>query len=470
MRVSVLKVKPFLFFFLATIIVACNGSKAITKKASKLAEAGLHKDAVSFYIQALNKDRSNVDAQIGLRKSSQEVVSFYQTKFFRDFNLNNYKSAVYSYMEIEEFKSKVDHYNVEVNIPNHVFEDYKFAKKKYLEEEFELANKLMSEEQFEEAEAVFIEIQKIEPNYKGEDLKNLKEIAQLEPPYRKGTEYLDLGKNRAAYYEFKRVIDKNPGYKDSKFKLEEALLLAEFPVAVLKIKNLSFFKGGAAIVEANIINDLLANKGPFLKVLDRTHMDKVLNEQYLSMNGWIEGNGAVKTGQLLGAKAILSGKLLSIKSQNNPPQMKRKKGYKRRSEKFYNPQTKKTETKYVYDKIFYNNYQGYNQVSVSFQYILVSTETGEVLDSGIEEKVMRSEVNYNTYSGNYKNLYPGIWSLKFQDSPGDRVYTNRSQVNNFRRAFTSNKNIKGSSELRMEALKIISSRVASKIYSFNPEK
>ena len=76
-------------------------------------------------------------------------------------------------------------------------------------------------------------------------------------------------------------------------------------------------------------------------------------------------------------------------------------------------------------------------MSVSFQYILVSTETGEVLDSGIEEKVMRSEVNYNTYSGNYKNLYPGIWRLKFQDSPGDRVYTNRSQVNNFRRAFKS---------------------------------
>ena len=117
-------------------------------------------------------------------------------------------------------------------------------------------------------------------------------------------------------------------------------------------------------------------------------MDKVLNEQYLSMNGWMEGNGAVKTGELLGAKAILSGKLLSVKSQIRSPQLKREKAYKRRVEKYFNNVTQKTESKYVYDKIYYNNYKGHTQVSISFQYILVSTETGEILDSGIEEKVI----------------------------------------------------------------------------------
>jgi hypothetical protein len=124
----------------------------------------------------------------------------------------------------------------------------------------------------------------------------------------------------------------------------------------------------------------------------------------------------------------------------------------------------------VYDKIYYNNYKGHTQVSISFQYILVSTETGEILDSGIEEKVIRSEVNYNTYSGNYKNLYPGTWNLKLQNSTNDRVYTNRSKVNNFRQTFTASKNMKGTSELRMDGLKSIGSSVAAKVYLFNPEK
>tara|TARA_B100000674_G_scaffold210318_1_gene172369 strand:- start:3217 stop:4665 length:1449 start_codon:yes stop_codon:yes gene_type:complete len=470
MRIRIQKLKPFLIFLLVITIVGCNGSKAYTKKAAKLASAGIHKEAIEYYIQALNRDRSNVEAQVGLRKSGEEVMSDYQSKFFKEYNSNNYKSAVYTFIEIEDFKTRIYAYNAEINVPTHLIEDYQNAKKEYLKEEFEMANKLMSEEQFEAAEAVFIEIQKIEPNYKGGDLKKLKEIAQLEPPYRKGSNFLDLGKNRSAYYEFKKVTDKNSAYKDAKFKMEEALDLSQYPVAILKFKNYSGDNGGAAIIEANIINDLLANKGPFLKVLDRTHMDKVLNEQYLAMNGWVEGNGAVKTGELLGAKAILSGKLLSVKSQNRSPQLKREKAYKRRVEKYYNNVTQKTETKYVYDKIYYNNYKGYRQVSISFQYILVSTETGEVLDSGIEEKVIRNEVSYNTYSGNYKDLYPGTWSLKFQDSTSDRLYTNRTKVNNFRRAFTATKTMRETSELRMEALKYIGSSVASKVYHFNPEK
>jgi tetratricopeptide (TPR) repeat protein len=470
MKLGFQNVKLFVLFFLSIIIISCNGSKAYTKKATKLAAAGIHKEAIEFYIQALNRDRSNVEAQIGLRKSGKEVMSKYQTKFFKEYNLNDYKSAVYTYIEIQSFKKRTDSYNAEINLPSHLKDDYTHAKNQYLEEEFELANRFMSEEQFEEAETVFIEIQKIEPTYKGDDLKKLKEIAQLEPAYRKGNEFLDLGKNRSAYYEFKKVNDNNSTYKDSKFKLEEALELSEYPLAVLKFKDYSNVRGGAAIIEANIINDLLANRGPFLKVLDRTHMDKVLSEQYLAMNGWVEGNGAVKTGELLGAKAILSGKLLSVKSDIRPPQVTQEKAYKRRVVKSFNKETKKTDSKYVYDKIFYNRHTGFTQVAVSFQYILVSTETGEILDSGIEEKVIRSEVNYTSYSGNYKNLYPGTWNARFQNSSNDQVFTNRSKVNNFRRTFTATKNMRGTSELRMEAFKNIGYSVAKKVFNFNPEK
>lgn len=473
LRIMILGVKKWkiiLFFLSSILIISCNGSKAYSKKATKLAAAGIHNEAIEFYIKALNRDRSNVEAQIGLRKSGAEVMSNYQSKFFREYNSNNYRGSVYTYMDIQNFKERIAAYNVEINLPSLLIEDYLDAKNKFLEEEFELANRLMSEEQFEGAEAVFLEIQKIEPNYKEGDLEKLKEIAQLEPPYRKGNEFLESGKNRSAYYEFRKVIEKKSSYKDAKLKFDEALELSEYPIAVIKFKNFSGDIGASAIIEANVISDLLANKGPFLKVLDRTHMSKVLDEQYLAMNGWIEGNGAVKTGEILGAKAILSGKLLSVKSQIRYPTLNKKKAYKRRAEKYYNKDTKRTETKYVYDKIYYNNYEGYTQVSATFQYILVSTETGEVLNSGIEEEVFRSEVNYSTYSGNYKNLYPGIWNVRHQDSTSDRVFTSRNKVNNFRSNFTANKNMRGSSELRMDALKSIGYSVAKNVYEFNPEK
>ena len=458
------------FVFTVFLLISCNGSKSLAKKGDKLREAGIHKQAVNFYVQSLNRDQSNVDAQIGLRKSGGEVMSKFQSKFFQEYNSNDYQSAVYTYLEMEKFEGRMEKYHAEITIPKHLAGDFKLAKKKYLEIEFEKANELMSQEQFEEAEVVFHEIQNIEPSYRGSDLKKLKEIAQLEPLYRKGNNLLDQGKNRSAYYEFKKIISKNFNYKDAQEKFDESLELAEFPVAVLKFRNYSKSIDAGIKVEASTINELLSNKGPFFKVLDRTHMKKVLNEQHLAMNGWVEGSGAVKTGHLLGAKAILSGKVLSVKVIDEKPKLRKQKGYKRISEKFYNPQTKKNETRIRYEKIYYNNFYGQNLVNVSFQYILVSAETGEVLLSGVAEKEMKSTVDYNTYNGNYKSLYPGEWISKSSKSTSDRVYTSRSKVKGFQNKFSANRILTSTSELAERAYKAIGSDVSNKVYNFNPEK
>lgn len=463
-------VKTAFFLFFAIVIFSCNGSKSLANKGDKLRESGIHKQAIEYYIQSLNKDRSNVDAQVGLRKSGGEVMSKSASKFFQAYNADDYQSAVHTYLEMEKFENRLDKYHAEVTIPRHISSDFEIAKKKYLAIEFEKANSLLAQENFEEAEAVFHEIQLIEPSYKGSDLAKLKEIAQLEPIYRRGNEFLDRGKNRAAFYEFKKVVNKNVNYKDAKDKQDESLSLAQFPIAVLKFKNYSVNTVAAAKVQANTIDELLKNKGPFIKILDRTQMNRVLNEQYLAMNGWVEGSGAVRTGELLGAKAILSGKLLSVKTITGKPSLTRKKGYKKVQEKYYNLQTKRTETKVRYEKIYYNNFYGQSSVTVSFQYILVSSETGEVLLSGIAEESMTSTVDYNTFKGDVTKLYPGTWISRSSKSPSDRVYTNRSRVNTFQNKFSANRTLTNTSELADEAYKKVGNAVSKKIYTFNPEQ
>ena len=123
----------------------------------------------------------------------------------------------------------------------------------------------------------------------------------------------------------------------------------------------------------------------------------------------------------------------------------------------------------MYDKVYYNNYKGYNEVVVSFQYILVSSETGEILLSGIEEGVMRSQVDYNAYSGNYKELIPGNWNVRFQDSPSDKMYNNRRQIKAFQTGFESEQNITPVSILKEDAFKKVGNTIAKIVYSFNPE-
>lgn len=452
------------------ILTSCNGPKKLTKKGNELAGAGVHKQAVEFYIRALKKDQAHIPAISGLKSSGQAVMADYQSKFFKAYNNADYKTSVYTYMEMEKFQARLKRHNAEIDIPSHYQEDYKEAKNKYLENRFEEANNLMAQENFKGSEVILKEIVKLEPNYGGADLDKLMEIAKLEPPYREGNSNLDLNKNRAAYYAFKKVTDINVDYKDAKFKKEEALKLAQYPIAVMKFKNYSQDRGAEEKVSAVLLDELIRNKGPFLKVLDRSNMDKVLNEQYMSMNGWMSGNGAVKTGELIGAKAVLSGKILSVKRTTRLPQAKTVKAYKERRVRVYNQATDSYSTKMEYDKVSFQNYSGFNEFTVSFQFMLVSSETGEIILSEIVNKTVRSEVDYNTYGGNYKELLPGTWKFTWKKLPTDKISFSRKERKEMQAKFNGNKNLRAVNDLGSEALKAVGSTAGRKIYSFNPEQ
>tara|TARA_B110000211_G_C14068297_1_gene548718 strand:- start:778 stop:2175 length:1398 start_codon:yes stop_codon:yes gene_type:complete len=454
---------------LILVITGCNGPKKLTKKGNALSEAGIHKEAVEFYMKALYKDRAHVAAIQGLRKSGDAVLNSFQSDFFRAYSNSEYKRAVYIYRDMEKYQTRLNKMNAELRIPQHYQDDYKDAKSKYLEQRFEEANEMMARENFTGAETIFKEITVLEPNYGGEDLNNLMEISKLEPPYRDGNNQLDLNKNRSAYYAFQKVVKVNPNYKDAKLKMEEALELAQYTIAVLQFKNFSYERGAEAKISSIMMDNLIRNKGPFLKVIDRSNMDKIINEQYLAMNGWMSGNGAIKTGEILGAKGILSGKIISVTKSSQAARSKIVKGYKKRTVKSYNKSTQKTTSKTVYDKVSFKNYKGHNSVKILFQFMLVSSETGEVLLSEVVEKKIVSEVNYNIYGGNYRNLVPGEWKYTWKKTTGDRIDHSRTGRNNLRAKFKSSKTLRAISSITSEAYSTVGKTAAKKVYQFNPE-
>ena len=454
---------------LILIVSACTGPKMLTKKGNKLAEAGIHKEAVELYMDALYKDRAHVSAIQGLRKSGAVVLNSFQSDFFRAYSNSEYKKAVYIYKDMEAFQTRLNKMNAELIIPSHYIDDYKDAKTKYLEQRFDTANEMMAQENFIEAETIFKEITSIEPSYGGKDLNKLMEISKLEPPYRAGNNQLDLNKNRLAYRSFKKVVKINANYKDAKLKMDEALELAQFTVAVLKFKNFSYERGADDKVSSIMMDNLIRNKGLFLKVIDRSHLEENVNQQYLAMNGWVSGNGAIKAGELLGSKAILSGKIISVTKSSQAPRYKTVKGYKKRVVKKYNASTQKNTYKTVYDKVSFKNYKGNNTVKVLFQYMLVSSETGEVLLSEVVEKKIISEVDYNIYGGNYKDLVPGQWEFTWKKMPSDRIDHSLSGRKNLRDKFKSSKTLRTISSITNEAYSTVGKAAAKKVYQFNPE-
>jgi len=65
-------VKQLLFISLLTVLMsACHSSKHFTKMAVKQENGGLLPEAANSYYTALQKKRTNVDAQIGMKRTGQ---------------------------------------------------------------------------------------------------------------------------------------------------------------------------------------------------------------------------------------------------------------------------------------------------------------------------------------------------------------------------------------------------------------
>ena len=451
------------------LLFSCNGPKSLTKKGNKFSQAGIHEDAISYYEKALDKKPDYIEALIGLKNSSREVFNVYTSKFFKAYTAGDYKTAVYTYRNLDRFVKRANLYKAGISIPQQYQDDFKDAKEIYVKNKFEEANQLISEDKFKEADVLFKEIEKIDPNFEGEDFDALKDIALLEPPYRAGIKFINDSKYRSAYHKFNFISKRNKNYKDSKFKKDEALENAQFNVGVLKFKNYSRDKSAGEYIAAELITTVLKRNDPFTKLIDRSNTEQLINEQTINNQGMTESNNAIATGELIGAKALLQGIVLKIERKNNKLSSKYKKAYKSKRVKKYDSVKKKNYYVTEYDKVQYAEYTGKNAVTVTFKIQLLSSETGQIIFSEILKESFSSSVNYSSYKGNYKNIVPGSWKSISTSATDDHVITKSSSVKRLQNSFKANKTLTSLSDLQDQAQKSIAHKCATKLLSYNPE-
>lgn len=85
-------------------------------------------------------------------------------------------------------------------------------------------------------------------------------------------------------------------------------------VAVLPLESIGQAdKAGAAAVTERLVGELARREG--LQVVERTLLDKVLQEQRLSNSGAVSPQGATGLGRLMGVDAIISGSLIRKSGQ-----------------------------------------------------------------------------------------------------------------------------------------------------------
>jgi len=393
------------------LIISCSGSKSFSKRGAKLDASGMYAEAADMYLQSAVRNVKNIDAKIGLKKTGQQVLNDKLSTFFKAFNMGSDKeAAVNAYLDAKDYQDRVQRAGVNLDIPDSYDTDFKQVKGEYLVQLYTQGHDLLDQKDYTTAEDVFAKIGKLEPGYK--DAGSLQEVAYLEPLYISGKAALDAGQYRKSYEDLNKVVVKSASYKDAAALRQQCVEKGRYAIAVLPFSVASDSRKGyaaeAASLQAYATEALTGLNDPFLTVVDRDNIQKILDEQRLGMSGVVDENTAVSAGKLVGAQAVIMGTVIAY--QENPGKLRAntRNGYESYQVKQLNTESNQYVYVTKYKPVQYTEYYQENTATVSFSYKLVSLETGEVLMSKVVDQQACDRASYATYSGNANALYPAL--------------------------------------------------------------
>ena len=453
-----------LSFLVLFILVSCTGTKKMTKRALAFEQQGMYTEAANYFLEALRRKSTNIDAAMGLKRTGQLVLDDLLAAFFKSHTSKAYKTSVYTYLKAENYKSSAAVFKVSLEVPSYYPGYYKEDLAFYLAAIYDDAMSCLDKEEFDKGLSYLDEILRLDAAYK--DVAELKTYARLEPVYRKANLALETKKFRSAYYLFGRTIS----YKDSDELKAYALKEAQYPIAMLPFENATTTANIHKSFESQFLNLFVKDKNPFIKIIDRVHIETVLNEQELGLSGLVDSQTAAKAGDLFGAKALLVGRLVSYDAKFSVPKATKKKGWESYKQKKYNAATKEYDLVTKYSKVKYNLFQGRSYVNLTIEYKLISTETGEILATNLFTDKREDNVRYIEFDGNTKNLVSGTWVSSESDSESDRKNTGYKDRKNIQGLLKANKNLRSKADLMSIALKNVSAKAVSEINSYNPEE
>ena len=385
----------------ALLLTACNGPKAMSKRANELHAAGFGEQAAHLYYLALRKRPTYMDAMVGMRQTGQGVMDGLIGKFQQAALDGRRGDAIEIYDRMVSYQTKIARVRVDHVIPASVVADHDDLLDGHLIELSEQGQQQLDEEDFAGAESTFREILRLDASYG--DAAELLTVSRAEPRYRAGRSALEDGLYREAHAKLTEVVALDADYQDATTLRDEALELGQFNVAISDFQSSDRDMDVALELRSGIQNGLLQADDPFIGVVDRTLREDIIAEQHLSLSGLSDETVAV--GELAGARAILTGSVLSFSSETSRLQTTSRSGFRK-----YFKQVKDDEGNLkkvaAFAPVNYKLYTQRRNVELKFEIKLISTETGEVLLSEVERVHAQDAVEYAVSQVPAGNLYP----------------------------------------------------------------
>ncbi len=335
------------------------------------------------------------------------------------------------------------------------FKDVKDQLQQALNERYKQGSLFLMNENFAEAANALGEVYRADPGFK--DIKILFTEARNEPVYRRGNALLADKKCRTAYFAFSDVIKDAGNYKDAVNLKTTSLQCAQYPLAIGTLAPRGKTTQTAEL-QSMLINKLIKLNNPFLKVFDLAAVDNYTYQNLINSAGNLTRSQLQQLAGKHGLKAVLFCNVSEFVQNEGKQKKVEKTGFERISTKTTTGEISVNNKQVKYDEISQEN-----SVTMTMNYKLISTETGEILLTDYFTENKSDAIKYAAYNGNSNVLYPAI------NSNGVLMADDRN-FQSLQNLFKAPKNIKTSASLTNTVFEAASQKISGNINNFNPEK
>ncbi len=383
---------------------SCDSSLKFIKQADKLALDGNYSDAADIYYAALLIKPQNIKAKQGLQKNAQLVLDGKFSAFAKYVVDGNNEQALRQYSYCKDYFNNLKNIGVDLNWLAYFDPLYEETKLEFISKQYELGLSQMNENKFDKAEFTFAKIVEFDSSYKNVSVLRMHSV--LEPLYNQGLKYIEAENYKAAYKTFKQLSTFDATFKNTLQMLKYALEKASLPLASVLVgkeqnhnyQDLSFYQA--------LVAKFGNAKNPFLKIIDKNNLDKLLNQQPDSII-ITDAESASKVGKLIGVKYFLLINVNEVKFDELKPTTTDETAYQSVSERVVGANGE-SQSVIKFKKVSYAETKKYRKVEAKVTYQLVSVQSGQVVSSETFSSEQYDVHVFARYNGNIDNLYPSL--------------------------------------------------------------
>lgn len=416
-----------------------------------------YEKAADFYYRSYQVKANNAKTIQGLERTSPKLLEAKLKDFSKNYNAEQYELAIDLFEEARDYQLKLNRVGMDLSISKFYTDKYEDTKDILAEEYYKAYNESYRKEEYKKALDQLNKSIAYRPDYKDSQqrLLKLKEILKVEKAeslYQSASEKYNQKDYRGAYLGFMEVSKNKANYKNTESLKSQALKKGMIRIGIFEFKNDTSAKGAGGALYSYVTTNIVNHGSPFVQLIERDNLDKLLKEQKLGMSGIVDQSTASSAGKLIGLDYVMLGRMVSVTQSDGQIRARSVPCYE-----MYSVRNNNGEIEQRGRNTSFTLYEGTNRVVLEAKYQLVNVETGEIVLDELLSSSASDNVRYATYYGDYTRLS--------MTNSGGSVFGQIFPQRVDQSLFVANRNLKSLEEMQAPILRKLSEDLVNHMFS-----